>query len=218
MTGGLQADRAHERESSSWSERDEFHPRELAIFRSHGIVTQLPFPASTLFQRTEIWRSNNLSSFGQKTARDPCDNVSTDVWGCDSLRMPRPRVRMATRGPSGAALFVAYYRVSTDQQGRSGLGLDAQKATVGQYVASTTGVVVAEFQEVEFRQTPRSAATGAGFGRMPGTPRDAGHRQAGPAGARRRVPAVDRPRCRRGRPGVLRSAATAARPGRARSS
>ena len=63
--------------------------------------------------------------------------------------MPRPRVRMATRGPSGAASFVAYYRVSTDQQGRSGLGLEAQKATVGQYVASANGVIVAGFQEIE---------------------------------------------------------------------
>jgi DNA invertase Pin-like site-specific DNA recombinase len=56
---------------------------------------------------------------------------------------------MATRGPFGAALFVAYYRVSTDKQGRSGLGLDAQKATVGQYVASAAGNIIAEFQEVE---------------------------------------------------------------------
>ena len=63
--------------------------------------------------------------------------------------MPRPRVRMATRGPSGAALFVAYYRVSTDKQGRSGLGMDAQKATVGRYVASASGAIIAEFQEVE---------------------------------------------------------------------
>ena len=56
---------------------------------------------------------------------------------------------MATGGPSGAALFVAYYRVSTDKQGRSGLGLDAQKATVGQYLASTGGLLIAEFEEVE---------------------------------------------------------------------
>ena len=63
--------------------------------------------------------------------------------------MPRAKRRMATSGPSGAALFVAYYRVSTDKQGRSGLGLDAQKATVGQYLASTGGLLIAEFEEVE---------------------------------------------------------------------
>ena len=56
---------------------------------------------------------------------------------------------MASDGPSGARLFVAYYRVSTDKQGRSGLGLDAQKGTVGRFLASANGALVAEFEEVE---------------------------------------------------------------------
>lgn len=63
--------------------------------------------------------------------------------------MPRPRARMAVSGGPGAISFVAYYRVSTDAQGRSGLGLDAQKATVASYVAAQKGLIVAEFQEVE---------------------------------------------------------------------
>ena len=48
-----------------------------------------------------------------------------------------------------ALRFVAYYRVSTDRQGKSGLGLDAQRAAVAQYVAGAGGVVAAEFEEVE---------------------------------------------------------------------
>lgn len=45
--------------------------------------------------------------------------------------------------------FVAYYRVSTDQQGRSGLGLDAQREAVARHAASCGGTVAATFEEVE---------------------------------------------------------------------
>lgn len=45
--------------------------------------------------------------------------------------------------------FVAYLRVSTDSQGRSGLGLEAQRQAVATYVAQAGGEVVAEFQEIE---------------------------------------------------------------------
>lgn len=49
----------------------------------------------------------------------------------------------------GPKRFVAYFRVSTDKQGSSGLGLDAQRAAVERYVASAGGVIAAEMQEVE---------------------------------------------------------------------
>ena len=45
-------------------------------------------------------------------------------------------------------LFVAYYRVSTDRQGASGLGLDAQRAAVASFV-SGRGELSAEFTEIE---------------------------------------------------------------------
>lgn len=63
-----------------------------------------------------------------------------------------------------AERYVAYYRVSTDKQGRSGLGLEAQKSTVERFVAPGDEIV-AEFIEIEtgkgrdaFSKRPRLAA------------------------------------------------------------
>lgn len=54
------------------------------------------------------------------------------------------------RGRQTVTRFVTYLRISTDAQGRSGLGLEAQRAAVAQHVATTTGGrIVAEFVEVE---------------------------------------------------------------------
>ncbi|EJY1965110.1 recombinase family protein [Escherichia coli] len=45
--------------------------------------------------------------------------------------------------------FIAYYRVSTTKQGKSGLGLAAQREAVSAYIRSTTGEVVDKFEEIE---------------------------------------------------------------------
>lgn len=45
--------------------------------------------------------------------------------------------------------FVAYYRVSTDRQGRSGLGLEAQQETVRSFLNGGSWSLVGEFVEVE---------------------------------------------------------------------
>ena len=61
-----------------------------------------------------------------------------------------------------ACKYIAYFRVSTERQGVSGLGLEAQQTSVNQYVARTGGELLAEYVEVESgRKSDRPQLTAA---------------------------------------------------------
>lgn len=45
--------------------------------------------------------------------------------------------------------YVAYFRVSTTRQGESGLGLEAQRRAVADFLGGDGGAVVGEFEEIE---------------------------------------------------------------------
>lgn len=45
--------------------------------------------------------------------------------------------------------YVSYFRVSTDKQGKSGLGLEAQQSSVGQFIERHRGEILDSFTEVE---------------------------------------------------------------------
>ncbi|TKB43554.1 recombinase family protein [Thalassotalea mangrovi] len=45
--------------------------------------------------------------------------------------------------------FIAYYRVSTQRQGLSGLGLEAQRSVVEDYIHRQSGVLLHQYTEVE---------------------------------------------------------------------
>ena len=59
-----------------------------------------------------------------------------------------PRQQSVMVHPAALQLF-AYYRVSTDRQGQSGLGLDAQRLRIEELAAARGAVLVAEFTEIE---------------------------------------------------------------------
>src|SRR6516162_5151825 len=47
------------------------------------------------------------------------------------------------------APIIAYYRVSTERQGRSGLGLEAQRQAIARFAANEAMHVAHEFEEIE---------------------------------------------------------------------
>ncbi len=51
--------------------------------------------------------------------------------------------------PRAARRFIAYYRVSTDRQGQSGLGLEAQRKAVADYLRGGAWELVGVFTEME---------------------------------------------------------------------
>ena len=56
---------------------------------------------------------------------------------------------MASTSDAHPARWLAYYRVSTDRQGQSGLGLEVQRAKVEAMASERGAVIAAEFVEVE---------------------------------------------------------------------
>jgi DNA invertase Pin-like site-specific DNA recombinase len=63
--------------------------------------------------------------------------------------MPRKTPPGAAGELSGPRAYIAYYRVSTAQQGASGLGLEAQREAVARHIASSGGRLIDEFEEIE---------------------------------------------------------------------
>src|ERR1700709_1051041 len=71
-----------------------------------------------------------------------------------------------------ASAFVSYLRVSTERQGRSGLGLEAQRRAVADFLAGGSWKHVAELVEVESgaRDNRPRLSEAMALGRLPGAP------------------------------------------------
>ena len=69
-------------------------------------------------------------------------STNLDLW-------IKPVLFVASTPDASPVRWLDYYRVSTDRQGSSGLGLEAQRAKVEAMAAEREAVIVAEFVEVE---------------------------------------------------------------------
>ena len=95
-----------------------------------GVVRQLQ---TTAFSRCRLWIPG-IDTFSPQGAAN---------W----LRFPN-KPPFTPETPVTAVNFIAYLRVSTDRQGASGLGIEAQRDAVMRHVASVGGFLLAEHVEV----------------------------------------------------------------------
>lgn len=79
----------------------------------------------------------------RNTTNKPVEQVGTR---CYNILV---NLRRHGRNEMAAGVFVSYLRVSTDRQGRSGLGLEAQREAVTVYLNGGTWKLAAEVVEVE---------------------------------------------------------------------
>ncbi len=74
---------------------------------------------------------------------------SRHFWTYDLVKLPNVGMVDMHKDPAMTHTAVAYYRVSTKKQGRSGLGLEAQREAVLRFAAQEGLEIVGEFTEVE---------------------------------------------------------------------
>jgi resolvase-like protein len=119
-----------------------------------------PRPAYELVGVRGAARHRRKTGDAAMEARAGCRKIKsrytlTHIPPRSARRRPKNLAKLLRRatleGSFGRAFrkFVAYYRVSTDKQGQSGLGLDAQRQAVMTYLNGGTWKLVAEHTEVE---------------------------------------------------------------------
>jgi hypothetical protein len=91
------------------------------------------------------------------------ERIESGLRTQEDLRAYRRRlIELIRRHLMASGKFISYLRVSTDKQGRSGLGLEAQRATVDSYLNGGRWKLLAEYVETESgRRTDRPQLTKA---------------------------------------------------------
>ncbi|WP_345773826.1 recombinase family protein [Azospirillum endophyticum] len=90
-----------------------------------------------------------LSCDTKPEAADDLTEITRPQYRRDGLRYASDTTVSNPHTAPTILRFVAYYRVSTDRQGTSGLGLEAQAAAVAGYAARIGAELAAEVVEVE---------------------------------------------------------------------
>ena len=75
--------------------------------------------------------------------------LNSDQITVTNLSTPVVAIVTGDETMANTGKFIAYYRVSTDKQGKSGLGLEAQRHAVLNYLNGGEWKIIAEFTEVE---------------------------------------------------------------------
>eukprot|EP01037_Dinobryon_pediforme_P005770 gene5770-5833_t len=92
-------------------------------------------------------------SFIARPDRPPCNDrrsvVDMETRGTQGADLPSREGHPMSPKVSEVRRYVAYLRVSTDRQGQSGLGLDAQQSAITAYLGTASKLLLPPFIEVE---------------------------------------------------------------------
>ena len=95
-------------------------------------------------------------------------------------RLPHRGGRLMRTRPTITRYAVGLYRVSTAEQGQSGLGLEAQQASVRAFAAAQGWTLVAEHSDIASGKDDRASGVPGGAGTLPPTRGGAGSSAARP--------------------------------------